>query len=93
MRSAVARYSLPLGHSGWRIAAHASTLDYELGGTYKPLDAQGKAHSAGLTATYPLICQANRNLNLSAGYEHRRYNDDMLNQALRRHRLHALTRG
>ena len=93
VRSAVARYSLPVGHSGWRIAAHASTLDYELGGTYKPLDAQGKAHSAGLTATYPLIRQANRNLNLSAGYEHRRYNDDMLNQALRRHRLHALTLG
>lgn len=93
VRSAVARYSLPVGHSGLRIAAHASTLDYELGGTYKPLQAEGKAHSAGLTATYPLMRQANRNLNLSAGYEHRRYNDDMLDQALRRHRIDALTLG
>ncbi|VUZ23093.1 Heme/hemopexin transporter protein HuxB, partial [uncultured Comamonas sp.] len=93
VRSAVARYSLPVGHSGLRIAAHASTLDYQLGGQYQTLDAEGKAHSAGLSATYPLMRQANRNLNLSAGYEHRRYNDDMLDQALRRHRIDALTLG
>lgn len=93
IRSAVARYSLPLGHSGLRLSAHASTLDYDLGGTYKSLDAEGKAHTAGLTATYPLIRQADRNLSASLGYEHRRYNDNMLGQPLRRHKLNALTAG
>jgi len=93
IRSAVARYSLPIGHSGLRLAAHASTLDYDLGGDYKNLDAQGKAHTAGLTATYPLIRQADRNASASLGYEHRRYNDNMLGQPLRRHRLNALTAG
>lgn len=93
IRSAVARYSLPLGHSGLRLAAHASTLDYDLGGTYKVLEAEGKAHTAGLTATYPLIRQADRNLSASLGYEHRRYNDNMLGQPLRRHKLNALTAG
>lgn len=93
VRSAVARYSLPLGHKGLRLAAHASTLGYELGGSYKALNAEGKAHTSGLTLSYPLIRQANRNLNASLGYEHRRYDDDMLSMALRRHRINALALG
>lgn len=93
VRSAVARYSLPLGHSGLRLAAHASTLGYELGGSYKALNAEGKAHTGGLTLSYPLVRQADRNLNASLGYEHRRYDDDMLDMALRRHRINAFTLG
>lgn len=93
IRSALVRYSLPLGRSGLRLAAHASTLDYQLGGSYKVLDAEGKAHTGGLSLSYPLIRQAERNLSLSAGYEHRRYDDDMQSLALRRHRINALTLG
>ncbi|WP_370679933.1 ShlB/FhaC/HecB family hemolysin secretion/activation protein [Comamonas sp. GB3 AK4-5] len=93
IRSALVRYSLPLGRSGLRLAAHASTLDYQLGGSYKALDAEGKAHTGGLSLSYPLIRQAERNLSLSAGYEHRRYDDDMQSLALRRHRINALTLG
>ena len=93
IRSAVLRYSLPLGHDGLRIAAHASALDYRLGGRYQSLQAEGKAQTAGLTLTYPLMRQAERNLTLSTGYEHRRYADDVLQQPLRRHRLGALSLG
>jgi hemolysin activation/secretion protein len=91
--SAQARYSLPLGYDGLRLAAHASTLAYELGDRYKQLDADGKAHTAGLTLSHPLLRQTNRNLNLSAAYEYRRYDDDMLDAALRRHRVDAVTLG
>lgn len=93
IRSAVARYSLPLGHDGVRLAVHASTLAYELGGDYRALEAKGKAHTGGLTVSYPLLRQSERNLILSAGYEHRRYDDDSLGQALRRHRIDAATLG
>ena len=55
IRSAVARYSLPLGYNGLRLTAHASTLDYTLGGSYSALHAEGKAHTAGLRLHYPLI--------------------------------------
>ncbi|MBS7350586.1 MAG: ShlB/FhaC/HecB family hemolysin secretion/activation protein, partial [Comamonas sp.] len=93
IRSAVARYSLPLGYNGLRLTAHASTLDYTLGGSYRALQAEGKAHTAGLRLHYPLVRQARHNLNLSASYEHRRYDDDILSQALRRHRIHSLSVG
>lgn len=93
VRSALARYSLPLGHDGWRIAAHGSLLDYVLGSSLHALNAEGQARTAGLTLSYPLLRQSARSLSLSAGYEHRRYRDDMLGAALRRHRINALTLG
>lgn len=93
VRSALARYSLPLGYDGLRLAAHGSVLGYELGGSYRPLDAKGQARTAGLTLSYPLIRQSRHNLNLSAGYEHRRYRDDILGAPLRRHYINALTLG
>lgn len=91
--SGLLRYSLPLGSDGLRLAAHASTLGYRLGGRYKPLDAEGSAFTSGLTLSYPLIRQSEANLNVSAGYEYRSYDDDMLHAALRRHQINAFTLG
>jgi len=93
IRSGLARYSLPLGDSGLRLATQLSTLDYSLGGSYRNLQAEGKAHTGGLSLSYPLIRQTTRNLQLTAGYEHRRYDDDALGQSLRRHRINAATLG
>jgi len=93
IRTARISYGLPLGHDGLRLSVHASTLDYELGDRYKALDAEGKAHTGGLSLTYPLLRQQGRNLALSADIEHRRYDDNMLDAALRRHRINAITLG
>lgn len=93
IQSGVVRYGLPLGRDGLRLSAHASTLRYRLGGQYKSLDAEGRAFTGGLTVSYPLIRQSESNLNVSAGYEYRGYDDDMLCAALRRHRVNALTVG
>ena len=93
VRSAVARYSLPLGYDGLRLAAHASLLDYELGGNFRSLEADGQARTAGLALSYPLVRQGERNLTLSLDYEHRRYRDDALSLPLRRNVIDAVTLG
>lgn len=93
VRSALARYSLPLGYSGLRLAAHGSMLGYELGRSYQALEAKGQARTAGLSLNYPLLRQSERNLNLSVGYELRHYRDDMLGATLRHHDIQALTLG
>jgi len=84
-------YSLPLGNDGWRLAAHLSTLAYQLGDRYRALDAKGKAHTGGVTLDWAWLRQRDRNLKLSANWEQRHYADDMLGSALRRHRINALT--
>lgn len=86
-------YSLPLGHDGWLLSAQASALSYRLGDRFKPLDAKGRANTAGLSLSYPLVRQSDRNLGLSLAYERRKYADDMLGQALRRHRIEAFSLG
>jgi hemolysin activation/secretion protein len=93
LNNALIRYSLPLGPDGWRLAAHYSTLNYKLGKQYKALDADGRAQTSGLTLSYPLLRQADRSLAAFAGYEARRYDDDMLGTALHRHRIDAASLG
>lgn len=91
--SAIAGYSLPLGYDGLRLSAMLSALDYKLGKEYSKLNAEGQAQTAGINLSYPLIRQSMRNLYLMAGYEHRRYNDDILGAALHRHQINAITLG
>jgi hemolysin activation/secretion protein len=93
IRNAQLQYSRPIGMDGWRWGAHLSSLDYQLGGRYRSLSAEGAAHTAGFDLTWAWVRQSDRNLNLNLAYEHRRYNDDMLGQALRRHRVNALDLG
>lgn len=84
-------YSLPLGSDGWRLGTHFSTLNYELGGRYRALDAEGRARTAGLDLSWAWVRQSDRNLSLGTAYEWRRYEDDVLSAPLRRHRVHAFT--
>lgn len=93
MQSALFQYSLPLGTTGWRLGAHVSELDYELGGRFKQLKAEGQAHAHGLNLSYAWLRRSDRNLSLSAAWEQRRYADDVLDAPLRRHQVEALTLG
>lgn len=91
--SAQARYSLPLGYDGLRLAAWGSAMGYRLAGSYSSLDAKGQAYSAGMGLSYPLLRQQARNLQLDVGLQHRRYDDDMLDTAVRRQRNEVLNLG
>lgn len=93
IHSLALRYGLPLGSDGWRLGAHLSALQYELGGRYKNLDAKGEAYTGGVSLTYPILRQSSHNLNFSTGYERRRYNDDTLGAPLRRHNVDAVNLG
>ena len=91
--SVQARYSLPLGYDGLRLAVWSSAMDYKLAGSYSSLDAKGQAYSAGMGLSYPLLRQQARNLQLHVGLQHRRYDDDMLDTAVRRQRNEVLNLG
>lgn len=91
--SAQARYSLPLGYDGLRLAVWGSAMGYKLAGSYSSLDAKGQAYSAGMGLSYPLLRQQARNLLLDVGLQHRRYDDDMLDTAVRRQRNEVLNLG
>jgi hemolysin activation/secretion protein len=91
--SVQARYSLPLGYDGLRLALWGSAMGYKLAGSYSALDAKGQAYSAGIGLSYPLLRQQARNLQLDVGLQHRRYDDDMLDTAVRRQRNEVFNLG
>lgn len=91
LASVAVNYSLPLGTDGWRLGAHASSLHYRLGDRFRALDADGDASTWGATLSWAWLRTQQRNLAFSARAERRDYADDMLDAALRRHRVEALT--
>jgi hemolysin activation/secretion protein len=64
--------NLPLGHDGWRVAAHITTLQYRLRGEFAASLAQGSASTGGVQLRYAL----GRSVSASLGYEWRRYLND-----------------
>lgn len=66
-------YELPAGTDGWRVGASGSTLEYELGGAFKALDAHGRATTWGMSANYPLMRGNRFNVRFTSAIEERRY--------------------
>ena len=87
-----ANYSLPLTASGLRLQLGASYLNYDVDQErYRELDLRGKARTASIGLSYPLIRSRLQNLNVSAGYEHKRLEDRGLGINLRDRTLDNFT--
>lgn len=69
-------YSLAAGNSGLRLGVNASALDYDLvQAEFRALQANGTARTAGLSATYPLLRQAEHSLSLGVSLDAKRLRD------------------
>ena len=66
---------LPIGHDGLSLRAGLSHTEYELGASYKNLDATGRSNSADVGLRYPLIRSDKRNVYLFGGAEYRDLRD------------------
>jgi hemolysin activation/secretion protein len=69
-------YSAPLGTNGLRGQVGWSRTAYELGQDFSALGATGTATTRSLGLSHPLLRSQQRNLNLSAQYQHKDLRDD-----------------
>ncbi len=69
-------YEAPLGTSGLRAGFGLARVSYELGGSFKSLQAQGKADVADLSLSYPLIRQRQQNLFLRLSADSKQLTDE-----------------
>jgi hemolysin activation/secretion protein len=81
--SAAFNATLPLGHDGWRVAAHLTTLQYRLRGEFAASLAQGSARTGGVQLRYAL----GRSMAASLGVEWRRYVNDANEEQVSNKRL------
>jgi hemolysin activation/secretion protein len=72
-----ADYSLPLNGYGTRLKLNFSELHYELGRSFKPLEANGIARTVGTSLTHPLFLNREARLTGIAHYEHRWMEDNV----------------
>ena len=66
---------LPIGHDGLSLRSSLSHTQYELGGSFKNLDATGRSDSAELNLRYPLLRSDKRNVYVFGGGEYRDLRD------------------
>ncbi|PZQ58478.1 MAG: ShlB/FhaC/HecB family hemolysin secretion/activation protein, partial [Variovorax paradoxus] len=69
-------YEAPIGTSGLRAGVGISRVNYELGGEFEELGAQGKADVVDVSLNYPLIRQRQHNLFLRLSADSKRLTDD-----------------
>ena len=68
-----AAYQLQIGRA--RVGAAFSNMEYALGQELETLRANGTARSMGIFGSYPLLRSRQKNLNLGASYENKRFED------------------
>jgi len=66
---------VPVGADGLIVGANVSHTRYDLGGSFRALDAHGNANKAELSARYPLLRSNDKNLWLTGGVEYRGLRD------------------
>ena len=69
-------YSQYVGRSATRLGLNLSSSDYELGGVYRALGAQGKAYTLALSGTTPVYKSWRDSLDFSYGYAYRALEDE-----------------
>jgi len=72
-----ADYSMALNGYGTRLGVNFAQLDYTLGRSFTPLQANGLARTAGATLTQPLLLKRNAQLTGFAHYDHRWMQDNI----------------
>jgi len=82
-----AGYILPVSGSGTKVGFNYSYVTYQLGESYKDLDANGDAHNFTITLTQPVIRSRKLILNLSLAGEGKLLDDriEIVNQKNQRH--------
>lgn len=72
-----AAWDAALGSDGLRLGLSASTSSYKLAQEFASLGANGRAHIAGIHATYPLLLAANASVRLGGSLEKRQIRDNI----------------
>lgn len=70
---ATAKYWLPVGYDGWRVAPGVSALNYRSLSSFSNTISNGNASVAGLYLTYALTRDGNETRSLNFGVENKKY--------------------
>jgi hemolysin activation/secretion protein len=82
-------YSVPLGNDGWRAQVRGTRMNHHLIGDFSDTDGHGSARTKGAELSYPLLRSQASNLNVSVGYDAKKYENFDLNGLASRYETRA----
>lgn len=77
LRNYAVNYEVPTGHSGTVMGIGFSHMNYDLGGQFSNLGANGKADTYSLYGKTPIYITTDRSLYVNYGYNYRKLKDDL----------------
>jgi hemolysin activation/secretion protein len=87
-------YDVPINRWGTRVGAGYSYMSYELGETFKDLEAEGSSRVASLFARHPLVVSRDWRVSTSLRYDNKRLSDEVnLYDSVSRKRSNVLSLG
>jgi hemolysin activation/secretion protein len=87
-------YSLPVGAQGWRVGANFSHMSYKLRTPeFAQLDAHGTSTTTGLDFSYPWLRSRTKNVYLSLGLDHKRFDNQSAGVTATHYKTAAATLG
>ncbi len=87
-------YSAPVGYSGLRVGVNASSLAYDvITPEFAAAKIKGQSSTKGLNIQYPLIRGRTSNLYLSAGYDDKKFDNEVLNTTTSQYGVRNLNLG
>ncbi|MFA6015298.1 MAG: ShlB/FhaC/HecB family hemolysin secretion/activation protein [Gallionellaceae bacterium] len=87
-------YSIPLGFEGWRAGVNASAMQYHLvAPEMLALNGLGESYTQGLEVTYPYYRSRLANVNFSAAYDHKAFDNSSAGATTTRYQLNTVLAG
>lgn len=86
-------YTVPVGYDGLRAGIHATHLNYGLVGEFASLGAKGSSFSTGLDVSYPILRSQPTNLNLVAGYDQKRFDNNNASGSVSHYNIDVINLG
>jgi hemolysin activation/secretion protein len=69
-------WTMPVGYDGLRVGVHGTRLAYKLVGDFASLNGHGTALGQGLDLSYPWVRSQASNVNLTASYDNKRFDNN-----------------
>ena len=90
---AQAAYTVPVGHSGFKVGVNASALNYRNVGEFAASGSHGSSDVRGVTMSYPLLSDTNHRVRFNLNFDRKQYQNLAIAGIVSEYQIKNITTG